>query len=264
MLNGVFSRIGKPEESQFVPDDFQVNALKAIQKADCLVMAPTGSGKTWIAEKAIASVIEKGGRAWYASPLKALSNSKWVEFSGIFGPEKVGILTGDTKENPDAPIIVGTTEILRNQLYDSMHVGENLDCDLVVLDEAHFLGDLERGVVWEEIMIYLPSRVNLLMLSATIGNGYEIAAWLEFHPGQAVRRHRGDEEARPALPAFPAPHGENNAPAEQAEALRKGGSLHREEQEQAGQALEGAEDPLFRRDHRRARGNSTSCPPYSS
>jgi len=178
MLNGVFSRIGKPEESQFVPDDFQVNALKAIQKADCLVMAPTGSGKTWIAEKAIASVIEKGGRAWYASPLKALSNSKWVEFSGIFGPGMVGILTGDTKENPDAPIIVGTTEILRNQLYDSMHVGENLNCDLVVLDEAHFLGDLERGVVWEEIMIYLPSRVNLLMLSATIGNGYEIASWL--------------------------------------------------------------------------------------
>lgn len=177
-LNTVFSRIGRPDEGPFTPDEFQVNALEAISRTDCLVMAPTGSGKTWIAEMAIAGVIAKGGRAWYASPLKALSNSKWVEFGQIFGPEKVGILTGDTKENADAPIIVGTTEILRNQLYDSMHMGENLECDLVVLDEAHFLGDMDRGVVWEEIMIYLPSRINLLMLSATIGNGYEIASWL--------------------------------------------------------------------------------------
>lgn len=200
VLNGVFSRIGKPEESQFIPDDFQTDALEAVNRTDCLVMAPTGSGKTWIAEKAIAAVIGKGGRAWYASPLKALSNSKWVEFGQIFGPENVGILTGDTKENADAPIIVGTTEILRNQLYDSMHVGENLACDLVVLDEAHFLGDLERGVVWEEIMIYLPSRINLLMLSATIGNGYEIASWLS-----SIREKECVvvEETRRPVPLYP-------------------------------------------------------------
>ncbi|MBN1828534.1 MAG: DEAD/DEAH box helicase [Deltaproteobacteria bacterium] len=178
-LTDVFARIGRPEESTFVPDDFQVSALDAIRRTDCLVTAPTGAGKTWIAEQAIKHIMEKRGRAWYASPLKALSNSKWVEFGEIFGSQSVGILTGDTKENADAPIIVGTTEILRNQLYDAMHRGENLDCDLVILDEAHFLGDEDRGVVWEEIMIYLPARVNLLLLSATIGNNREIAEWLE-------------------------------------------------------------------------------------
>jgi len=120
------------------------------------VTAPTGSGKTWIAEQAIRSVFAAGGRAWYASPLKALTNSKWVEFGLSFNDKNVGILTGDTKENTDAPIIVGTTEILRNQLYDAMYRGQDLNCDLVILDEAHFLGDEDRGVVWEEIMIYLP------------------------------------------------------------------------------------------------------------
>jgi ATP-dependent RNA helicase HelY len=125
--------------------------------SDCLVTAPTGSGKTWIAVQTIRSTFEKGGRAWYASPLKALTNAKLIEFSEIFGGENVGILTGDRKERPDAPIIVGTTEILRNQLYDAMHQGVSLNTDLVVLDEAHFLGDEERGVVWEETMIYLPS-----------------------------------------------------------------------------------------------------------
>jgi superfamily II RNA helicase len=178
-LKSVLAQIGKPHPAPFVPDDFQLKALAAIKQTDCLVIAPTGSGKTWIAREAILSVIEKGGRAWYASPLKALSNSKWVEFGLHFDPENVGIITGDTKENTEAPIIVGTTEILRNQLYDAMHHGFDLNCDLVILDEAHFLGDMDRGVVWEEIMIYLPMRVNLLLLSATIGNGEEIARWLE-------------------------------------------------------------------------------------
>jgi ATP-dependent RNA helicase HelY len=178
-LKIVLAQIGKPHPAPFIPDDFQIKALAAIKKTDCLVIAPTGSGKTWIAREAILSVIEKGGRAWYASPLKALSNSKWVEFGLHFDPENVGIITGDTKENTEAPIIVGTTEILRNQLYDAMHHGFDINCDLVILDEAHFLGDMDRGVVWEEIMIYLPVRVNLLLLSATIGNGEEIARWLE-------------------------------------------------------------------------------------
>ncbi|MBW2662484.1 MAG: DEAD/DEAH box helicase, partial [Deltaproteobacteria bacterium] len=177
-LKKVFASIGVPEKSAFKPDPFQLEALSAISKADCLVTAPTGAGKTWIAEKAMARTHTNGGRSWYASPLKALSNSKYNEFSKIFGKENVGILTGDRKENPGAPIIVGTTEILRNQLYDSMHSGETLSADLVVLDEAHFLGDKERGVVWEEIMIYLPSRIPLLLLSATIGNANQIAKWL--------------------------------------------------------------------------------------
>jgi len=177
-LKKVFATIGIPDKKPFKPDRFQIEALHAIECGDCLVTAPTGAGKTWIAVKAIARIFKNGGRAWYASPLKALTNAKHAEFCATFGASNLGILTGDRKENPDAPIIVGTTEILRNQLYDAMHRGETLSTDFVVLDEAHFLGDEDRGVVWEEIMIYLPSRIPLLMLSATIGNAGQIAAWL--------------------------------------------------------------------------------------
>jgi ATP-dependent RNA helicase HelY len=177
-LANALASIGAPEQVPFQPDPFQLEALAAIERADCLVTAPTGSGKTWIAEQAIASVLSKGGKSWYASPLKALTNSKHAEFGARFGAGNVGILTGDRKEQPDAPIVVGTTEILRNQLYDAMHLGEDLATDFVVLDEAHFLGDPDRGVVWEEVMIYLPSRIPILMLSATIGNAEQIAAWL--------------------------------------------------------------------------------------
>ncbi len=178
-LKKVFSSIGVPEKKPFKPDPFQIEALEAINIADCLVTAPTGTGKTWIAQGAISRIFNQGGRAWYASPLKALTNAKYKEFSEIFGPEHVGILTGDRKENLDAPIITGTTEILRNQLYDAMHHGITLSTDLVILDEAHFLGDPDRGVVWEEIMIYLPERIPLLLLSATIGNARGIAKWLK-------------------------------------------------------------------------------------
>ncbi|MFW6334219.1 MAG: DEAD/DEAH box helicase, partial [Desulfosalsimonas sp.] len=178
-LKKVFAEIGKPEKRPFKADPFQLEAIEAIEKGDCLVTAPTGAGKTWIAVEAIRKIFDAGGSAWYASPLKALTNSKYAEFSEIFGAENLGILTGDRKENPEAPIIVGTTEILRNQLYDAMHRGEDLGTNFVVLDEAHFLGDEDRGVVWEETMIYLPSRIPMLMLSATVGNADQIAAWLE-------------------------------------------------------------------------------------
>jgi ATP-dependent RNA helicase HelY len=177
-LKKVFATIGVPDKKPFKPDPFQLKALRAIEHADCLVTVPTGAGKTWIAQQAMARIHRKGGRSWYASPLKALSNTKYGEFSEDFGAENVGILTGDRKENPDAPVIVGTTEILRNQLYDAMHKGVTLLTDLVILDEAHFLGDEDRGVVWEEIMIYLPARIPLLLLSATIGNANIIAKWL--------------------------------------------------------------------------------------
>lgn len=199
-LNRIFSKIGVPEKQPFVPDPFQTQAVAAIGKGDCLVTAPTGSGKTWIAIVAITDVFKKNGRAWYASPLKALTNSKYEEFSGIFGQKNVGILTGDRKENPDAPIIVGTTEILRNQLYDAMYRASDLETDLVVLDEAHYIGDFDRGVVWEETMIYLPSRIPLLMLSATIGNARRIAQWLE-----SIRKKKCvliEEKKRP-VPLFP-------------------------------------------------------------
>jgi len=178
-LKRVFAQIGVPDIQPIKPDPFQVKALHTIGRCDCLVSAPTGSGKTWIAEEAIARILKKGGKAWYASPLKALTNSKYLEFMDRFGQQAVGILTGDRKENANAPILTGTTEILRNQLYDAMHEGTNFASDLVILDEAHFLGDQDRGVVWEETMIYLPVRVNLLLLSATIGNAQQIAQWLE-------------------------------------------------------------------------------------
>jgi superfamily II RNA helicase len=206
-LKSVLAKIGKPHAAPFVPDEFQAQALAAVKQNDCLVIAPTGSGKTWIAREAIVAVMKNGGRSWYASPLKALSNSKWVEFGLHFDPENVGIITGDTKENTEAPIIVGTTEILRNQLYDAMHRGDDLNCDLVILDEAHFLGDRDRGVVWEEIMIYLPVRVNLLLLSATIGNGEEIAGWLESIRKKACTVIREEKRPVPLYPVFLHPSG---------------------------------------------------------
>ena len=162
ILKTVFERIGIPEKASFIPDPFQVDAVTLVQKDDVLVSAPTGSGKTWIAVQAIVSFLEKGLKVWYASPLKALSNSIYQEFSEQFGSPHCGILTGDRKENADAPVIVGTTEILRNQLYDAMHKGVSIGTDLVILDEAHYLSDPDRGVVWEEVLIYLPSRVRIV------------------------------------------------------------------------------------------------------
>jgi len=199
-LRSVFSRIGVPERREFTPDPFQLKALSAIKNSDCLVSAPTGSGKTWIAVEAIERIHKGGGRSWYASPLKALSNSKYIEFGERFGRENVGIVTGDRVENPDAPITVGTTEILRNQLYDAMYRGEDMASDLVILDEAHFLGDEERGVVWEEIIIYLPVRIPLLLLSATIGNSRQIAGWIRHLRGKPCTVI--EERGRP-VPLFP-------------------------------------------------------------
>jgi superfamily II RNA helicase len=171
--------IGTPRRTPFKADDFQVEALGLLEYEDVLVTAPTGSGKTWIAREEIRRLLESGRRAWYTSPLKALTNSKYQEFSEEFGADKVGILTGDRKENSDAPLIVGTTEIYRNQLFDSLRGGSEVSADLVVLDEAHYLADEDRGHVWEEAIILTPSRIRLLLLSATIGNAHEFASWLE-------------------------------------------------------------------------------------
>jgi len=179
--------IGTPEPAPIVPDKFQIDALSAIETQDVLVTAPTGSGKTWIAREEIRRLLEQGKRAWYTTPLKALTNSKYVEFSEEFGAENVGILTGDRKINPDAPLIVGTTEIYRNQLFDALRSGEQVNTDFVILDEAHYLGDDERGHVWEEAIILSPPRIRLLLLSATIGNADEFAAWIGEVRGTQVR-----------------------------------------------------------------------------
>ena len=206
-LKHLFNKIGVPKPTPFEPDPFQVEALEQIKTSDVLVSAPTGSGKTWIASQAIRQYLSKGLRAWYASPLKALSNSIYQELSREFGSESCGILTGDRKENASAPIIVGTTEILRNQLYDAMQTGKTIRSDLVILDEAHYLSDPDRGVVWEEVLIYLPHRVRLLLLSATVSNAEEIAAWLEENRGTQTRIVRSDDRPVPLEMLFLFPDG---------------------------------------------------------
>ena len=171
--------IGTPSPAPFKPDPFQLEALAALEFEDVLVTAPTGSGKTWIAREEIRRLISSGRRAWYTSPLKALTNSKYQEFSAEFGAAQVGILTGDRKENYEAPLIVGTTEIYRDQLFDALRGGAEVRADLVVLDEAHYLADEDRGHVWEEAIILTPPRIRLLLLSATIGNAADFAGWIE-------------------------------------------------------------------------------------
>ena len=178
-LRSLLSGIGTPKPAPFQPDPFQLEALAALETEDVLVTAPTGSGKTWIAREEIRRLLELGKRAWYTTPLKALTNSKYAEFSEEFGAGSVGILTGDRKENSDAPLIVGTTEIYRNQLFDALRGGDEARTDLVVFDEAHYLADEDRGHVWEEAIILTPARIRMLLLSATIGNAVEFSKWIE-------------------------------------------------------------------------------------
>lgn len=186
-VEGLLAGIGVPEQKPLKPDDFQLEALEAIEHEDVLVTAPTGSGKTWIAREEIRRLLAAGKRAWYTTPLKALTNSKYVEFSAEFGAENVGILTGDRKENADAPLIVGTTEIFRNQLFDALRNGEQVETDFVILDEAHYLSDEERGHVWEETIILTPPRIRMLLLSATVGRAEQFARWIEDVRGTRVR-----------------------------------------------------------------------------
>jgi len=177
-LRELLAGLGAPRSAPFEPDPFQLEALAALEHEDVLVTAPTGSGKTWIAREEMRRLLEAGKRAWYTTPLKALTNSKYAEFSEEFGAENVGILTGDRKENSSAALIVGTTEIYRNQLFDALRGGEQVHADLVVFDEAHYLADEDRGHVWEEAIILTPPRIRLLLLSATIGNAGDFASWI--------------------------------------------------------------------------------------
>ena len=161
----------------FNPDPFQRQACDAIDDgASVLVAAPTGSGKTFIAEHAIKKALAEGRRAFYTAPIKALSNQKFRDFQVEFGPENVGLLTGDTSLNSEAPILVMTTEVLRNMIYAASAALDELS--YVVLDEVHFLQDEYRGPVWEEVIIHLPMEVTLVCLSATVSNASEVAAWL--------------------------------------------------------------------------------------
>ena len=186
-LRRLLEGIGAPAPKPFEPDPFQLEALAALESEDVLVTAPTGSGKTWIAREEIRRLLAQGRRVWYTSPLKALTNSKYHEFAAEFGAGAVGILTGDRKENSDAPIVVGTTEVYRNQLFDALRGGHQVNADLVVLDEAHYLSDPERGHVWEEAIILTPPRVRTLLLSATVGRAEEFAEWIGEVRGTRVR-----------------------------------------------------------------------------
>lgn len=183
----LLSGIGVPQPKPFVPDPFQDEALRLIETHDVLVTAPTGSGKTWIAREEIRRLLADGKRAWYTTPLKALTNSKYIEFGKEFGAENVGILTGDRKENTDAPLIVGTTEIYRNQIFDAMRGGGSVRTDFVILDEAHYLADEDRGHVWEEAIILTPPRIRLLLLSATVGRAQAFADWIRDVRGTDVK-----------------------------------------------------------------------------
>ncbi|MFT6564823.1 MAG: ATP-dependent RNA helicase HelY [Actinomycetes bacterium] len=178
---------------EFALDEYQIAACECIENGQSvLVAAPTGSGKTVVGEFAIFLALEHGTRAFYTTPIKALSNQKYRDLVERYGKDNVGLLTGDTVLNGDAPVVVMTTEVLRNMLYEGSDAISELSH--VVMDEVHYLADRQRGPVWEEVILHLPESVSLTALSATVSNAEEFGAWL--------RQVRGDtdvivEERRP-------------------------------------------------------------------
>ena len=161
----------------FELDDFQVEAIEALDSGESvLVAAPTGSGKTVVAEFAVEQALDLGSKAFYTTPLKALSNQKFGDLVARYGAAKVGLLTGDNSINSEAPVVVMTTEVLRNMLYEKSPT--LLGLSSVVLDEVHYLQDPYRGAVWEEVLIHLPLSVPVVCLSATISNAEEFGEWI--------------------------------------------------------------------------------------
>ena len=168
----------------FPPDSFQVDALRSVEAGHSVVVtAPTGAGKTVIAEGAIAITVDGGRRAFYTTPIKALSNQKYNDLVAAWGSDMVGLLTGDNVINGDAPIIVMTTEVLRNMIYEGSSA--LLTLGVVILDEVHYLADRSRGSVWEEIIIHLERSIVIVALSATIANPEEFTDWIRSRRGKA-------------------------------------------------------------------------------
>jgi ATP-dependent RNA helicase HelY len=162
----------------FPLDDFQRRALDALDEGrSVLVAAPTGSGKTVVAEYAVARALAAGAKAFYTTPLKALSNQKFADLRRVHGDARVGLLTGDNSINGEAPVVVMTTEVLRNMIYAASPTLDGLR--YVVLDEVHYLQDRYRGAVWEEVIVHLDPTVDLVCLSATVSNAEEFADWIE-------------------------------------------------------------------------------------
>ena len=173
-------------------DPFQVNACEALERGHgVLVCAPTGAGKTVVGEFAVHLALQAGQKCFYTTPIKALSNQKHSDLVRRYGPDRIGLLTGDQSINGDAPIVVMTTEVLRNMLYAGSDALQGLS--YVVMDEVHFLADRMRGAVWEEVILHLPEEVRLVSLSATVSNAEEFGGWIKTVRGDTtvvVDEHR--------------------------------------------------------------------------
>ncbi len=173
-------------------DPFQAEACKKVTEGhSVLVAAPTGAGKTVVGEFAIFQALRENRKAFYTTPIKALSNQKYSELVNRYGAKSVGLLTGDTSINSEAQIVVMTTEVLRNMLYADSQTLDGLG--YVIMDEVHYLADKFRGAVWEEVIIHLPSNVQIISLSATVSNAEEFGGWLDTVRGQTdiiVSEHR--------------------------------------------------------------------------
>ena len=180
------------ESLSFTLDDFQLDACRAIEMGSgVLVAAPTSAGKTVVGQFAVYTALSKQSRCFYTTPIKALSNQKFNEFVDFYGAENIGLLTGDSSINGDAPIVVMTTEVLRNMLYEGSTGLQGLSH--VVMDEVHYLADRNRGAVWEEVIIHLSESVSVVALSATVSNAEEFGDWLRTVRGATeviVEEHR--------------------------------------------------------------------------
>src|ERR1700758_5310255 len=176
----------------FTLDPFQLTACAALEGGHgVLVCAPTGAGKTVVGEFGVHLALEAGRKCFYTTPIKALSNQKHTDLVRRYGPEKIGLLTGDQSINPGAPVVVMTTEVLRNMLYADSSTLHGLS--YVVMDEVHFLADRMRGAVWEEVILHLPEEVRLVSLSATVSNAEEFGGWIKTVRGDTtvvVDEHR--------------------------------------------------------------------------
>ncbi|MFI5735578.1 DEAD/DEAH box helicase [Kribbella sp. NPDC051587] len=169
----------------FALDEFQLRACAALEDGhQVLVAAPTGSGKTLVGEFAVHLALQRGQKCFYTTPIKALSNQKYSDLVSRYGADKVGLLTGDNSVNSEAPIVVMTTEVLRNMLYAGSST--LLGLSYVVMDEVHYLADRARGAVWEEVIIHLPDSVSVVSLSATVSNAEEFGDWLATVRGNTV------------------------------------------------------------------------------
>jgi ATP-dependent RNA helicase HelY len=176
----------------FALDDFQQRSCAALERGHgVLVCAPTGAGKTVVGEFAVHLALAAGRKCFYTTPIKALSNQKHTDLVRRYGPERIGLLTGDMSVNSDAPVVVMTTEVLRNMLYANSPALHGLSH--VVMDEVHFLADRMRGAVWEEVILHLPEEVRLVSLSATVSNAEEFGGWIQTVRGDTtvvVDEHR--------------------------------------------------------------------------